>query len=183
MPELLPLQKLRHLKLLAFLIGLLFVATPKSAMCQDLDYALHAKYLYYFTTYVDWPADRKTGPFIIGIVGSPDLFEELTRVAESKKVRSQQIIVINITAEKDPSNCNILFIGKGQSKFIDNFLLKIGGKPVLIVGEKQGLAKKGADINFTVRDEMLRFEMNVGNCKSKGLKVAGELVKLSYKVD
>ncbi|MSQ78114.1 MAG: YfiR family protein [Flavobacteriaceae bacterium] len=183
MLQTLPSQKLHHLKLLVILVGMLMMAIPKQAFCQELDYGIHAKYIYYFTKYVDWPADRKTGPFIIGIIGNPDLFEQLTKVTESKKVRNQQIIVINLTAETDPSNCNILFIGRIQSKLIDNYLLRIGGRPVLIVGEKQGFAKKGADINFTIRDEMLRFEMNVGNCKSKGLKVAGELEKLSYRID
>jgi len=54
-----------------------------------------------------------------------------------------------------------------------------GGKPVLIVGEREGLAKKGAGLSFvTLEDDELKFDINKKEIEQHQLKISSSLISL-----
>jgi hypothetical protein len=150
---------------------------------QELDYTLHAKYMYHFTKYFDWSSDKESGPFIYGVIGNKELFNELKKISEVKKINNRNIVVVELNSDDDPSNCHMLFVGRSSLLSIDKIMLKIGSKQILILGDKMGYMKRGLDINFIVKDDLLRFELNISGIESKKIKIAKEIKALANSVN
>ncbi len=149
---------------------------------QELDYSLHAKYMYHFTKYFEWSSDKESGPFIYGVIGNKELYNELKKISELKKINKRNIVVVELTSEDDPTNCHMLFVGRSALVNIDKIMLKIGSKPIMVLGDKMGYMKRGVDINFIIKDDLLRFELNASALDSKSIKIAKEMKALATSV-
>jgi hypothetical protein len=149
---------------------------------QDVNYKVHAMFMYHFTKYVEWPDNKKSGDFVIGVYGNSEIIKELESVASTKKAGTQTIVVKKIANEADAALCHIVYVSQGQSGSLETIIKAIGSKPVLLVTEKSGLSKKGACINFVIVDDKLRFEINKSAIESRNLKISSDLLKLGILV-
>ena len=145
---------------------------------QETDYAIHANIIYRFTKYIDWPVYKKSGDFIIGIVGDSPLYDELKTFVANKMVGDQKIVVKRISASDASFNCHILFINEDESWNLKKIAATTAGTPTLIVSESDGLASKGSCINFLIDDEHLKLEINKNNIERRNLSIATELLQL-----
>ena len=60
---------------------------------------------------------------------------------------------------------------------------KVKGKSILVVGEREGLAKKGAALSFiTLDDDVLKFEINKVVLDQNKLKIPSVLSNLGLPV-
>jgi hypothetical protein len=158
---------------------MLLPAGKNLAMSRNtVDYSVHANIIYRFTKYVDWPDNKKTGEFVIGVIGEPALVEELTTVTKNKKVGNQPIVVRNFQSNAASYNCHILFVGESESKDVPNIVEVTKSKSILIISEKNGLVKRGSCINFVVVGESLKLEFGVKNIETRDMKIASELLDL-----
>jgi hypothetical protein len=147
-----------------------------------VNYAIHANIIYRFTKYIDWPEERKTGDFIIGIVGETPLFDILNTFISNKMAGNQRIIVKRFVASASAFECHILFVGEDA---IDNFkkiASRTAGTSTLLVSEFEGLANKGSCINFVIVNEHLQLEINKNNLIRRHLNIANELLSLGVVV-
>ena len=150
------------------------------AWSQDNNYRVHAVFLYNFTKYVQWPTESQSGDFVIGVVGNSAIYDELMRITAGKTTGSQKIVVTKFKSADAIVNCHMLFIPADQN--FEKVQAKVAGKPVLLISEKPGLAQKGSNINFVIKDNKWRFELNENATRSAGLKVATEVSKLAIAV-
>lgn len=142
------------------------------------DYSVHANIIYHFTKYINWPARMKEGDFVIGIVGNSPLYHELKRTMSNKTARNQPIVVKQFPKSQTQFDCHILFIPEDASGSVKKIADKTAGSPVLLVSEEEGMASKGACINFTVVAERLKLEINKTNIEQRRLNIASELLRL-----
>ena len=145
---------------------------------HETDYKVHANIIYRFTKYIDWPANKKSGDFIIGVVGDSPLFEDLKNLSANKTVGNQKIVVIKMSPSANSYNCHILFIGEEESGSLKRIANLTSGAAILIVTESDGLARKGSCINFITVDERLKLEINKNNVEQRNLLIASELLEL-----
>ncbi|HYF29601.1 MAG TPA: YfiR family protein [Chitinophagaceae bacterium] len=155
---------------------------PGAAAQQDVNYSIHANIIYHFTKYIDWPEDRKSGNFIIGVIGDTPLFEELQASLANKKAGYQSIVIRKFSASAASYNCHILFISDEESRSLKKILAAIKGMPVLLVSETERFAQKGACINFAIVHEKLKLEINKNNIEQRDLSIASELLSLGILV-
>jgi hypothetical protein len=160
-----------------FLAGLLLVSFSRTRSQQG-DYALYANIIYRFTKYIDWPDNKKSGDFIIGIVGDSPLEQELKRLSATKTVGNQKIVVVKMSPSASSYNCHILFISDEESGSVKKIAVATAGTPTLIVSETNGLARKGSCINFITVDDRLKLEINKTNIEQRNLRIASELLEL-----
>lgn len=165
----------------SFVVFLLLMMLPGLAgrSQRTLDYAVHANIIYQLTKYVDWPDDRKSGDFSIGIIGDSPLIEELKRISASKTVGGQKIVVRKIPASATTFNAHILFVGEETRSYLKKISAKTTGLPILIIGEEEGMAGHGACINFALVSDKLTLEINPKNIEQRNLRIASELMKLA----
>ena len=161
---------------LMFLLG-----GTERARGQDIDTKAYTLFLYNFMKYVEWPSTE--GNFTIGVLGDGPVNKELLELAKTKKVKGKQLVVIQITSPGDALLCNMVYIPSSKSSELKLIAEKVKGKSVLIVAEREGLAKKGAGISFVIDDDdALKFDINKSVLDAHSLKVAETLIRLAFVV-
>lgn len=158
-----------------------FLALAVPALSQD--YKLHPVYIYSFTKYIVWPDAYKIGDFRIVVLGDSPIIKELNTMAGMKKTPDSRTIVVNkIESPADIKKCNVLYVPAGKSKLLAEVMAKIGSQAVLVITEEPGMAAKGSNINFIIKDGKLAFEMNQGTMGKQGLKASNELTRLAIQI-
>lgn len=159
--------------------GMLLLSLFKVQAQHETDYAIQATLIYRFTKYIDWPANRKTGDFIIGIVGDSPLYDDLKNFIGNKTVDNQKIVVTKLSPSDSYDNCHIIYISEEKSGNLKKIAALTAGSPVLILTEYNGLANKGSCINFITLNNRLKIEINKKNVEQRNLRIASELLELA----
>jgi uncharacterized protein YaiI (UPF0178 family) len=142
-------------------------------------YKLHTLFIFSFTRYVQWPEAYNTGDFEILVLGDCPVIEDLKAMAQAKKVGDRTIKVTKINSPAEIRKCNILFIPATKSAQLPEVLAKVNTQSILVVTEENGLASKGSDINFIIKEGKLAFELNQSAVARQNLKVSNELSRLA----
>jgi YfiR/HmsC-like len=171
-------MKLKHP--LKFILVIILLQGTYSLYAQEEKYI--GLFIYNFTKFFDWPDNMKTGNYNIEVLGHKSVFDELTRLTSGKSVGSQTIVIKNLNTVDQLTNSHILFVGHWQSRSMSNILAKINGNNTLIISESEGMLDAGSAINFVIRDNGIKFEINLSNARKKGLKVDPRIRELACKV-
>src|SRR5690606_28982181 len=110
------------------------------------------------------------------------LYSELLKMTETKKVANQALEIKKFSSPEDVSKCHILYICKDKSDKLNDVVKKIKNNSTLIVTEENGLVDKGAGINFIIKENRQKFELNKGNVEKYKLKVSSNLEALAFTV-
>jgi hypothetical protein len=143
------------------------------------NYKYHSLFIFSFTRYVQWPESSNQGDFEITVLGDSPLVNELTTMAQTKKVGDRPIKVNKIQSIGELKKCNILFVPSGRSAQLAEVIAKVNSQPILVVTEENGLGVKGSNINFIMREGKLAFELNQATLNKQNLKVSNELSRLA----
>ncbi|MEI9943649.1 MAG: YfiR family protein [Chitinophagaceae bacterium] len=166
-----------------FIILILLCSFSGTAFAQtEREGDLKAVFIYNFTKYVDWDASNNDNDFVIGVIGSSPITPSLAEIAKTNTVKNKRIVVKQFNRPEDISGCKILFISKANNFSLESILSKVD-KGVLTVSEETGFAKLGTAFNFVNVKDKLKFEVNLTNVYSAGLKVSSQLLKLAIIVD
>ncbi len=159
-----------------------WVEYPLLQQKDDTQAKIKAVYIYGFTKYFEW-TNNKEGNFTITVLGeNSNLMTELNITIRNKTVGAQKIEVKNYTSIADIDKVSILYITPDKSNLLAEALAKFKGKSVLIITEKQGLAKIGATINFIVKENIQKFELNKTAASKAGLNMGAGIEKLAVNV-
>jgi hypothetical protein len=146
------------------------------AIAQDAK--VESGLMYYLTKYIEWPASKKTGDFVIATIGSSDIDTFLKSLASSKTVGTRKIVIKKIKTPGEAKSCHILFIPKNKIREVAAFADIAKSNKILIVTEGAGMVKKGAGVSFTDKGGKTGFEINPAAIKSCGLQVSSKLLDL-----
>ena len=141
-----------------------------------------AMFIYNFSRLIEWPANYKTGPFVIGVYGSSPIQKELQSYTTGKRVGSQPIAVKSFTSPAEISTCHILVVPFNSSKQLVNIVPTLSGKSTLLITEKSGAISDGAAINFVIIGNNLKFELSPGNATKYGIKLSSKLSEMAFKL-
>lgn len=91
------------------------------------------------------------------------------------------ILIKRLDTVEEIENVHILYVASSKSRELRSILDKLGNKPTLVVTERDGLAKKGASINFLIMENnTLKFEVNRTELQNRGLSISQELLKVGF---
>ena len=164
-----------------FLLLFPAVCFSQKSMLQD-EYGIKTLFIYNFTKYIEWPTTAMKNNFEIDVMGESEILKPLEELSHSKKI-NQKNIVIKIIKPEDEITGEMIFISSSKSNQLDAVLKNCKGKHILVVTETPNLAAKGSTINFKVKDNKVRFELNQSAAKNSGLKFSTQLVELSIPVN
>ncbi len=156
-----------------------------SASGQGVNYRVQSLYMYKFSKFITWPENKSDGQFVIGVYGNSPIYEELEIMASIKTAgNNQEIIVKQInTIDELEDHYHMLYVTSSKSREIRQIVSQMAGKSVLIVAERDGLASKGAGINFIIMEnDVLKFEVNQSELENQGLLISPDLLKLGFVV-
>ncbi len=142
-------------------------------------YNYYQIFIYNFAKYIQWPTDKQSGDFVIGVLGDSPITENLNKMAALKKVGAQTIKIVIFQSVNEINSCHMLFVPLEKSSSIAAVKSRLADNSTLIITEKDGMAKQGSNINFIVVDGKLRFELNREETEKSNLKISSDLIKLA----
>ncbi|HTJ50939.1 MAG TPA: YfiR family protein [Cyclobacteriaceae bacterium] len=168
------------------IIGIFFIYmcfVPSSGKAQSVDYKAQVLFMYNFIKYANWPVVENN--FTIVVLGNSPITTELNKLASIKKTPEGKSITVLQTLDVNTiTGCQMLYVTEGLSKEMPQIMNFIKDKSILIIGQRDGLVKKGAGINFfTQDDDRLGFTISLKNVEARKIKIAGELLRLAEVTD
>jgi hypothetical protein len=139
---------------------------------------LKVVFIYNFTKYISWPPADSQGDFIIGVLGSTSMSDELKSYAGDRKVGARSIKVMDFASAGSVQNCHIIYVAAGKSGDLSSVISKFKAQAVIVVADSPGAIQKGAAINFVIADGKQNFELSKTNIENNGIKVNSQLLDL-----
>jgi len=146
------------------------------------EYEVKAQCLYHFAKYVEWPSNEfsaSNAPITICVIGDGRFAEMLTGVVAGKTIDGHPVAVQSIEREDESRKCQILFVSYTENKRLDRILGAINASPVLTVGEGNAFAQGGGIISFVIRNQKVRFDIDLDAANQAGLKISSRLLSLA----
>lgn len=179
-------RSIRCVALLA-IFPLLLAGTGEKTKAQTTsdEYRVKAAFIFHFAQLVDWPSDRQTGTdnsLVLCTLGEDPFQGMLEAMVAGKEVGDRVIRVRHLANLLDVQACQILFLGKEQSKRIPVVVANLHNAPVLTVGETADFLDSGGMIDFLLEENKVRFDINLNAAEAAGLKIGSRLLVLAQHV-
>jgi len=159
-----------------------FFAFSAGAQETHSEEAVKAAYLYRFGTYVEWPKESATGhPFVIAVVGAPEVARELRHMLPGRLINNQTVQVREARRAQEVVGAQILYVGANNADFL-RALSPGGNPPVLIVTDEERGLDLGGALNFVTVDKRVRFEVSLTAAERAQLKISADLLSVAIRV-
>jgi hypothetical protein len=171
-------EKMKTVKVV--LAGLvMMMGSAAFAQEQRPMHEVYSMMVFNFVKYVQWPANDNSKEFVIGVVGSNDIYNTLNTWYAGKAKGAKTYVIKKFNNAAEVTDCQVIFIDRSKSGEFDAVNNKVKGKGTLVVTDRNGLGSKGSCINFKTVDDKLRFELNQQAMEASNLKVAGALTSMA----
>ena len=165
--------------LLAVLLTQSFIPGQSNS---DQEYTLKAAFLYRFSDYVEW-VNNSDEYFHIAVLGSSPIISQLNLIADNKRAKNKAIHISQHENINGLEHGNILFVSKNCHIPIESILAKYSESGMLIVTEQEGYCSRGADVNFVLTGDKLRFEINQRSINKPKFKISSQLLQHATIID
>jgi hypothetical protein len=139
-----------------------------------------AEYVVRFPRFVDWPSDVvPTGddPFVVCEIGQSQLGARLETIVTERRIKDRRAVLRRPPLEQ-LDECHIVVIAPSEQPELPRILERTAARPILTVGDGQGLAERGVLIGLYDEPPFVRFEINARAAQASGLKFSSQLLRL-----
>jgi uncharacterized protein DUF4154 len=147
-------------------------------------YDVEAAYLFNFGKFVTWPANSTAPnqPLTICVLGEDPLSPPLDRLVTGEKIDGKSVVDKKISRPEDALNCSILYISSSEAARLNRILAVLKDAPVLTVSDIPDFTERGGMIQFVLRDNRVRFTVNLPPVQHDHLTLSSELLKVAVDV-
>ncbi|CAN5595813.1 hypothetical protein BH10PSE4_BH10PSE4_22240 [soil metagenome] len=182
----LALQSPRPWRRLIGLVAFAALLAPSSALSRadaPTAFQVKAAFLSKFGDFIDWPQDAfadPAAPAVLCVVGDDPFGAALDRVALGQTIHGRAIVVRRVRKIERASGCHLAYLG-GAAQDTANALRVLEGAPVLTITDQGGEDGRGM-IDFTLRDNRVRFRIDDASAARHGLTISSKLLALALSV-
>ncbi len=148
---------------------------------NQTEYLIYASFMSHMALNTQWPETKRTGSFVIGVVGASPIEIELKKLAKTKKIGGREILIKRFKSSLDLSGCHMVFVPKDQHSLLASVSDKSKSMNALVITESA--PSKDFVFNFIKINGKPRFEYNKTIAAANGVVVSPNLVKLSIQVN
>ncbi len=149
------------------------------------EYQIKAAFLYNFTKFVEWPADRfadESSSIMLCVIGEDPFGAALEDTVKGKKVKGRNIDIRRIDNVAGLDACHLLFVGFSEPERLREIVVSSYGANILTVGDVDDFVELGGVIGLTKRANKIQFEINLDAAKQARLKLDLKLLRLASSV-
>lgn len=154
---------------------------------SEKEYSVKGAFLYSFGRYTKWPPGSfaaDSDPFVIGVLGDAPINAILSRIEKTKDIDGRRIVIQYLKTVESTNACHILFVPRSLGAAEQLRLIRFHDKsPVMLVGETDDFAAAGGVIRFFVREDLVKFEINVNAATEKKLLLDAKLLRLAEVIE
>lgn len=147
------------------------------------EYQVKAAFLYNFTKFVEWPAEKfadTNSPIVIGVLGHNPFGAVLAETVRDRKVNERGIQIKLINTLSEIQGLHLLFISAAEAnRQVEALEAAFKAGAVLGVGESEAFLKRGGTIRFALEDDKVRFEIDLHSAERAQLKISSQLLRLA----
>lgn len=163
-------------------LTLSLACVPAWAQQPPLVAAIEAAYLTKFPPFVDWPDGREERkPLTLCVLDDDQVFDLAEIAAKKILPPAHTEIVRRLSSPARIQGCDMLFIGPAVANGSSAVLAAGANEPVLTITAEEPEGRKGI-INFVVKDDRLRFEIDDAEAARHGLRISSKLLSLAVSV-
>jgi len=163
--------------------AILFGGSGQREPEKDTIAIIQASYIYNIAKLVEWrePAMRQ-GPFVIGVLGSDNLYQELVNKYATRSIGRQPIEVRKLPEMPEVDRCHILFVPASAKGLLAAILRQENARSTLVVTDFPDALASGAVVNFITAKNTLKYEISLVNANRHRIDVGLTLKQLADKV-
>jgi hypothetical protein len=156
-------------------------ASVNAQQSRPEEYQVKAVYLYNFGRFVVWPgtAGEPQGTFDVCVLGRDPFGSALEATLAGEAINNQKLAARRIANPHEATNCRILFISSSEAARIKEILAAVDSFNVLTVSDMPGFTSDGGMIQFVLRENKVRFEVNLTAAEKAGLMLSSQLLKVA----
>ncbi len=166
--------------LLAVLLCMSATLTHAASFSAD---AVKAAFLYRFASYVAWPTDAPSGPFVIAVAGDEGVAQQLDALMPRMSVDGRPVEVRRVTRASDLEGVHILYVGPGPMTRTRSLRAAAASRPMLLVTDDQDGIDGGGVINFIETNRNVRFEISLLAADRARLRIDSALLSVAARVE
>ena len=145
---------------------------------------VEAAFLRNFAHYVKWPATAFEGaqsPWQIGVLGNPRFAEVLEMTLKGRVEQNRRFEIHSTGSLEKLPPCHIVFIAFDDAAKRRAALAVLRGKPVLTVGEAEGILLEGGIVRLQLGDRV-QMSINLDGARAASLSIPTAMLEVSTEV-
>jgi hypothetical protein len=147
------------------------------------EYAVKAAYLFNFARFVEWPAETAhKDTLVIGILGADPFGKALEQTISGKSITGRKLSSRHLGAQDPLDGVDILFVCASETPHLPQLLKRLDDAPVLTVSDVDDFAGRGGMVGFVIKDDTVRFDVNLDRVLQSRLRMSSQLVKVARRV-
>jgi uncharacterized protein DUF4154 len=149
------------------------------------EYAVKAAFLFHFAQFAEWPPTAfkdANAPLTFCTLGEDEFHGALDQSINGKTIENRPLRVQHLKQFQEVEGCQVIFIGADDKKRVPALLASLKDSPILTVGETEHFAQEGGMIGFSLEENKIRFEINLGSVEHAKLKLSARLLALAKTV-
>lgn len=165
----------------AAVLLLLVAPAMASAANAEVEQAIRAAIVHKITKFVAWPDgsfESETSPIRFCVANNSQIFDALIQL-ETLPIHGRQLVVNAIT---DPlgvaGQCDVLYLEQDVANRPVEWLRPVADQPILTFGDFKGDDQDPSIISITLRDNKVRFSIDVEASQKAGLNIGAQLLQL-----
>jgi hypothetical protein len=165
------------------LCGLLVVVgglAPSAQTAPSREYQVKAVFLFNFAQFVEWPPAVFAGansPIVIGVLGEDPFGAYLDETVRGEKVDNRPLEVQRYRRVDDIKTCHVLFISRSEGNRLEQILVSLKDRSLLIVGDGDDFVQRGGMIRLATAQNRIRLIINVEAAKAANLTISSKLLR------
>ena len=144
------------------------------------EHQVKAVFLFNFAQFVQWPAAAFSGassPIVIGILGEDPFGAYLDETVLGEKVNNRPVEVQRYSRVEDIKTCHILFISRSEAGQLEQILVSLKDRSLLVVGDGDDFARRGGMIRLATIQNKVRLIINVDAAQVANLTISSKLLR------
>lgn len=141
--------------------------------------------MYNFSNFIEWPAavlPRPDSPFHVCIMGG-DPFGPLLQALGRRSYQGHPIVIGHPATVEAARKCHILYVDNPAATALGRDVGRaLGGASVLTVSSGPDALEAGVAIGFVLRNDKLRWNMNLNALRQGQLKASAKLIEIAVSV-
>ncbi|PYT15211.1 MAG: hypothetical protein DMF51_07165 [Acidobacteria bacterium] len=129
-----------------------------------------------------WPPEtfaRQDALFVVGVLGNESFSVVLDQVVRGKAINGHPFDVRRLRSPEEAAACQMVFVGAQETRLLPALFKAVRATAVLTVGDGESFTRQGGIMNFVVRDNRVRFEVNTDAAGRAGLSISSKLLQLA----
>lgn len=142
---------------------------------------LKAAYIFNFAKFVEWPNSGTADDLLMCFMGAPGVFGLLAHDVGGTLIGQRRVVVRSIEMAEPADSCSLLYVDASVATL--SKVTSRASSHALTISDRHDFTRLGGTIEMFADGSRLRFNVNLGNARSAGLRISSQLLQLASKVE